>query len=115
MARLSFNDVSLAGLMGNVDVSLMGDVDVGHFGEVFGKTCERISEETLRYCHATLGLLEPEERNFSYFAWSNFTTSDSTVYPMKVMSPCATTCSSVEKVVPSEVAISCTGKEFEIS
>ena len=54
VARLSFNDVSLTGLMGNVDVSLMGDVDVGHFGEVFGKTCERISEETLRYCRACL-------------------------------------------------------------
>ena len=105
VARLSFNDVSLAGLMGNVDV--------GHFGEVFGKTCERISEETLRYCHATLGLLESEERNFSYFVWSNSITSHSTVFPMKLILPCATTCSLVEKVVPSGVAISFSGLKIK--
>jgi len=32
---------------------------------------------------------------------------------MKLMSPYATTCSSAEKVVPSEVAISCMGREVE--
>jgi len=32
------------------------------FGEVSEKTWEWISEKTLRYCRATLGLLEPEEK-----------------------------------------------------
>ena len=34
-------------------------------------------------------------------------------FSMKLTSPCATICSSVEKVIPSGVIISCTGREFE--
>ena len=45
------------------------------FREASEGTQEWISEETLSYCRA-LGLLEPKERNSSYFAWSNSMTSD---------------------------------------
>jgi len=62
---------------------------------------------------ATLGLLEAEERNSSYFAWSNSMTSDSTVLRMKLTSLCTTTYSSVEKVVPNGVAISCAWRKVE--
>jgi len=50
------------------------------FGEVSEETWKRISEETLRYYCTTLGLLDPEERNSLYFAWSNFMTSNSTIF-----------------------------------
>ena len=59
------------------------------------------------------GALGAVERNSSYFAWLNFTTSDSTVFPMKLTSPCTTTYLSVEKVVPSGVPISCTSQKIE--
>jgi len=119
VSRLAFNDVGLAGLVGDVDATLhvmrpaMTLFAQAMFGEVFEDTWKRISEKTLRYYHA-LGLLELEDRNSSYFAWSNSMISDSTIFPMKVTSPCVTTCSSLEKVVPSGVAISCLlGKNLE--
>ena len=51
----------------------------------------------------TLGLMEPDERSYSNFSWSNSTTSDSTVYPRSMRSACAMVFSLVEKTVsPAE-------------
>jgi len=72
--------------------------------EVPEETWERVSEETLHYCRIDLGLMEPEERSCS---WSNSMTSDSTINPRSLRSACATTFSSVEKVIPNGVAIFC--------
>jgi len=70
------------------------------------RASELFPAETLRQTRV-FGLLEPEERNSSNFAWSNSTTSVSTIFPLRRRSSCATACSSVTNVVPSGVAISC--------
>jgi len=48
----------------------------------------------------SLGLTEPKERSFSYFSWSNWMTSNSTVNPRSLISTCTTTFSLVEKQFP---------------
>ena len=54
-----------------------------------------------------LGAAEPEKRNSSKFPWLNSAMRDSTVFPKSQTSACATAFSSVEKEVPSGVAIFC--------
>ena len=73
VARLTFNNVGLAGLVRDVDVGLTCDAAsndalcTGYVQRSLRRDPRADSEETLRYCHV-LGLLEPEERNSSYFA-----------------------------------------------
>jgi len=116
VAGLTFSNVSLVGLVGDVDAGLMCDAANND------ALCAGCLRRSLRRDLRTdlrgdlVVLLRPralgaEERNSSYFAWSNFMTSDSTVLPMMVTLPCATICSSVEKVVPSGVAITCLARE----
>ena len=70
---LTFNNVGLAGLVGDIDAGLARDAAnndalcAGHVRRSLRRDPEQISEETLQYCRA-LGLLELKERNSSYFA-----------------------------------------------
>ena len=112
VAGLTINNVDLAGLVRDIDAGLTCDMasnDALCTGHIW-RSLWRDPRADLRRDLAVLPrprAFGARVRNSSYFAWSNSTTSDSTILPMQVTSPCATTCSSVEKVVPSGVAISC--------
>ena len=120
----------IAGLLRDVDAGSMGCTrgfqnlsDMAPFalwavvqstsGVISKEIWERVSKETYRYCCIALGLEEPEERNSSNFSWSNSTTRDTTIFSRSQTSTCAIAFSSVEKEVPSRVAIFClVEKEF---
>ena len=79
MNGLNISNVDLAGLMGDVDAGVTCDMIsrdtllVSRIFRGFRADLRASPKETLRY-YRSLGLLEPEERNSSYFAWSNSTT-----------------------------------------
>lgn len=58
--------------------------------------------EILCYLYTDLGLEEPEDRNSSYFAWSNVMKRIWTMDLMLMLLDCATTFSSIVKVLASE-------------
>ena len=84
------------------------------FWEVSEETWERVSVETLWYCYMALGLMEPDERNCSYFSWSNSMTNDSTADPRSLRLTCTATFISVEKEFSSRLIIFYLVKKFQL-
>lgn len=80
---------------------------------VFRASLEAKLVEILRYFQRYLGLVEIEEKNFSYFSWSNSMTIDSTIVPIETLSDWATAMSLEIIGLPSKVVNLVFAMKFE--